>query len=133
MFELHFKFQHWQFSSMLKRYVNVESIGKILSVQHLQIFSTLSQIVKVEIWNGAQASMLKFNVEGLKACQNQPLGRIILSICHRSESDKKTKTTTYYFFTCRIGVSLVSPIFLKKSAPIWNCSCSRCWNQQRLM
>ena len=37
---------------------------------------TLSQIVNVEIWNWAQTSMLKFNVEVLKACQNQPFALV---------------------------------------------------------
>ena len=59
-------------SNMFKRYVNVELIEKILSFQHWQIFLTLSQIVKIEIWNWAQTSMLKFYVDGLKVCQNQP-------------------------------------------------------------
>ena len=49
---------------------------KILLDQHWQILSTLSQIVNIEIWNRAQMSMLKFNVEALKACQNKPLQRV---------------------------------------------------------
>ena len=33
-FELNFKFQHWHFGSMLKRYVNVEPIRIFLLIQH---------------------------------------------------------------------------------------------------
>ena len=37
MFELNFKFQPWQFGSMLIRYVNVKLIEEILSVQHAEV------------------------------------------------------------------------------------------------
>ena len=77
--ELNLEFQYWQFCLMLKKYVNVESIEKFQSVHHWHIFSTLRKIINIEIQNWAQMSMLKFNVKGLKACQNKPL---IIKYCY---------------------------------------------------
>ena len=71
-------FQHWQFTSMLKWNVNVELIGLILSCQHWSSTSTLKSFVNVEIESWGQMAMLKFNVEVLIACENEPLRHNLL-------------------------------------------------------
>ena len=79
VFELNIEFEYCHFVLMPKKYVNIDLMGSIPSTQISHVISLLSQNVNVPIQCWAETFL--FNFEGVKSCQNQPLG-------HRSWSSR---------------------------------------------